>query len=296
MIRVSVIVPLHNAAAWLGDCLDALLRQNLPAGSFEVIAVDNGSTDDSAAVVRRRPQVKLLSEPVPGAYAARNRAIRAARGGLLAFIDADCIARPDWLARLQHGLAAAPGRQVVMGRDIPTGTSTAIALLGLYDHHKESFALASDDPDVYYGHTNCMLVRRETFEELGLFDLRPRGADVIFVQRVVRRYGTPAVCYEPDAVVNHLEVNSAPMYFRKAFIYGRSARAYRRVVPARPLSNRERLRVYREVVRRENLTPPQAAYLMLLLVTGVAAWFVGALPLWGPQAPASSPPTRSQEI
>lgn len=296
MIRVSVIVPVHNAAAWLGDCLDALLRQDLPAGSFEIIAVDNRSTDDSAAILKRQPGVRLLSEPAPGAYAARNRAIRAARGELFAFIDADCVARPDWLARLQHGLTAAPGTRVVMGRDVPTGASTAIALLGSYDHHKEAFALASDDPDVYYGHTNCMLVRRETFEDLGLFDPRPRGADVIFVQRVVRRYGTAAVRYEPDAVVKHLEVNSAPMYFRKAFIYGRSARAYRRVVPARPLSNRERLRVYREVVRRENLTPLRAAYLMLLLVTGVAAWFVGALPLWGPQAPASAPPTRSQEI
>ncbi|MDX1381505.1 MAG: glycosyltransferase family A protein, partial [Xanthomonadales bacterium] len=210
MIRISVIVPVHNAAAWLGACLDALLRQDLPAGSFEIIAVDNRSTDDSLAIVLGRPDVRLLSEPVPGAYAARNRAIRAARGELFAFIDADCIARPDWLTRLQQCLTAAPGTQVVMGRDVPTGTSTAIALLGSYDHHKESFALASDDPDVYYGHTNCMLVRRETFEELGPFDPRPRGADVIFVQRVVRRYGAAAVCYAPGAVVNHLEVNSAP--------------------------------------------------------------------------------------
>jgi glycosyltransferase involved in cell wall biosynthesis len=260
-----------------------------------VIVVDNGSTDDSMAVARRRPAVRLLSEPRRGAYAARNRGISAARGELIAFTDPDCIPRRDWLRRLQHGLAAAPGTMVVMGRDIPTGPSSAIRLLGLYDHFKEIFVLSSDDPAVYYGHTNCMLTRRQLFDEVGLFDQRPRGADVIFVQRVLERYGTQAVQYQPDAVVSHMEVRSGPVYFRKAFIYGRSARGYRRVVPARPLRNRERLQIFRRVVRECELPIPEQAYLLLLLAVGVAAYSLGWLaPPRGP-APSKLVPSPTSE-
>ena len=76
MTEVSIIVPVFNAAASLGDCLDALLRQDVPAASYEVIVVDNNSTDDSMAVARQRPTVRLLSETRQSAYAARNRGIR----------------------------------------------------------------------------------------------------------------------------------------------------------------------------------------------------------------------------
>lgn len=291
LTAISVIVPVFNAAPWLGDCLDALQQQDAPAGGFEVIVVDNGSTDGSRAVARGRPAVRLLSEPRQGAYAARNRGISAARGQLIAFTDADCIPRRDWLSRLQQGLAAAPETLVVMGRDIPTGPSSAIRLLGLYDHFKEIFVLASEDPTVYYGHTNCMMTRRQLFDEVGFFDQRPRGADVIFVQRVLERYGTRAVQYQPAAVVSHMEVRSGPVYFRKAFIYGRSARSYRKVVPARPLRNRERLQIFRRVVRDCTLSIPEQLYLLLLLAVGVAAYSLGWLA--PPRGPAQSKPLTS---
>ena len=295
MTAISVIVPVFNQAGRLGDCLDALLQQDVPAGSFEVIVVDNGSGDESMAVARQRPAVRLLAEPRRSAYAARNRGIRAARGSLIAFTDADCIPRPDWLSRLRERLVDAPEAMVVMGRDIPTGPSSAIRLLGLYDHYKEIFALSSEDPTVYYGHTNCMMARRELFDQLGFLDERPRGADVIFVQHVLRRHGTRAVQYVPAAVVRHMEVSSAPVYFKKAFIYGRSARSYRQVVPARPLRNRERLLIFRNVVRDGKLSAPEQGYLLMLLALGVAAYGLGWLSLWrGPVSP-DSPTSNSHE-
>jgi len=272
---VSVIVPVHNEARYLGDCLDALLNQELSTAEYEVIVVDNGSSDRSREIVRTRDRVQLLTEPQRGAYAARNRGLQAARGELVAFTDADCVPRRDWLQRLCNAVGQDPGIQVVMGRDIPTGPSKAIRLLGLYDHAKEIFVMSSDDPSVYYGHTNCMLTRRAALEATGGFDVRPRGADVIFVQRVLQRFGTGAVCYEPDAVVNHLEVHSAWVYFRKAFIYGRSARSYRRVVRARPLRGRERWRIFGETVRSNALPAIESAYLLALLTLGVAAYSAG---------------------
>jgi glycosyltransferase involved in cell wall biosynthesis len=279
MTRISVIVPVHNASAWLGDCLDALLGQDISPDDFEVIAVDNLSSDDSMAVARRRKGVRLLSEKRPGAYLARNQGIRAVSGELVAFIDADCVPRPDWLRLLQSTMAEAPDTVVVVGRNLPSGPTLAIRLLGLYDHAKQEYVFSSADPSLYYGQSGCMLVRLDAFEELGHFDRRPRGADVIFVQRVLQRYGTKAVRYQPSAVVDHLEVNSAPVYFRKAFIYGRSARDYCRTVPARPLRSRERFSIFCKVVRDDALSPLHSAYLLLLLAVGGVAYGLGWLSL-----------------
>ena len=173
-------------------------------------------------------------------------------------------------------MAEASGTVVVVGRNIPSGPSLAIRLLGLYDHAKQEYVFSSADPRLYYGQSGCMLVRLDAFGELGHFDRRPRGADVIFVQRVLQRYGTRAVRYQPSAVVDHLEVNSAPVYFRKAFIYGRSARDYCRIVPARPLRSRERFSIFCKVVRGNALSPLHSTYLLLLLAVGGVAYGLGS--------------------
>jgi hypothetical protein len=179
-----------------------------------------------------------------------------------------------------------PHTMVVTGRDRPAGRSAAVRLLGEYDHCKEMFVMAHKDPAVYYSHTNNLMARREAFDRVGLFDERPRGADVVFVQRVLACYGTAAVQYEPSAVVEHLELSSARVYFKKSFIYGRSARGYCRIVPARPLYIKERLRIFSTTVYSCGLSKFEAAFLLGLLVIGVVAYGLGWL-LVVPNATAS---------
>ena len=276
MIEVSIVVPMWNAAATLDRCLDGILGQDAPPGSFEVIVVDNNSTDGSASLVRERQGIQLLSEPRQGAYAARNRGIAAAAGALIAFTDPDCVPRPDWIRRLKAAMAD-PEAMVVTGRDRPAGDSRSIRLLGEYDHVKEALVMAGADPSVYYAHTNNLITRREVFDRAGLFDERARGGDVVFVQRVLALHGPGAVRYEPTAHVDHLEVSSARVWYRKAFLYGQSARRYTQVVRARPLGNTERLRIYRETVRRSRLTVAESGLLFLLLAVGVGWYYAGWL-------------------
>jgi cellulose synthase/poly-beta-1,6-N-acetylglucosamine synthase-like glycosyltransferase len=95
---VSVVVPVRNGRATIGACLDALLAQDYPGGT-EVIVVDNGSSDGTAAVARGR-EVALVHEPRQGRAIARNAGIARAAGEIVAFVDADCVAEPDWLAAL----------------------------------------------------------------------------------------------------------------------------------------------------------------------------------------------------
>ena len=97
--KISVVVPVWNGTHQIGLLLDALERQTASRTDFEVIVVDNGSTDATATVVASYPWIRLTSETRPGSYAARNHAIGLAKGKFLLFTDADCVPAEDWIER-----------------------------------------------------------------------------------------------------------------------------------------------------------------------------------------------------
>ena len=105
MIRVSVIIPVYNAASYLPRCLDSVLGQTLK--DIEVICVDDGSTDGSAAILAdyaaKDSRVKVITQRNVGAGAARNVGIRAATGEYVGFVDSDDFIDPDFYARLYEG-------------------------------------------------------------------------------------------------------------------------------------------------------------------------------------------------
>lgn len=110
MIRISAIVCTLDRAAYLELALASLARQNVPRETFEVIVVDNGSTDDTAATVDRAraslPDLLLVDEPRKGLSHARNAGLAHARGAIVAYLDDDAEASPDWLAALLGCFAA----------------------------------------------------------------------------------------------------------------------------------------------------------------------------------------------
>ncbi len=97
---LTVIVPFLNEERWLPLCIGALESQTLDPARFEVLFIDNGSTDRSVEIVRAHPQIKLLTELRRDPYLARNRGIVAARARNLVFLDADCIPEAGWLEAL----------------------------------------------------------------------------------------------------------------------------------------------------------------------------------------------------
>ncbi|MCC6233460.1 MAG: glycosyltransferase [Verrucomicrobiales bacterium] len=105
--KVSVVVATYNGGRTLGPCLDALLELRHP--DYEILVVDDGSTDDTPQITARYPQVRTLRLPRnQGLSHARNLGIRAATGELIAFTDSDCRPDPDWLLHLVTGLVEAP--------------------------------------------------------------------------------------------------------------------------------------------------------------------------------------------
>ena len=101
MVELSVIIPTYNRARVLHFCLEALKAQTVPRQTFEVVVVDDGSTDPTAEVVRRHQAalpLRYVRIPHSGACVARNAGIRESRGRVLLFIDSDSLASPQLLA------------------------------------------------------------------------------------------------------------------------------------------------------------------------------------------------------
>ena len=104
---ISVVIPVYNCADTIRTCLESIFAQSYPRNHFEVIVVDDGSTDETASVARALAATSnecltILSQANAGPAAARNAGIRAASGTIVAFTDADCVAAPNWLESLIH--------------------------------------------------------------------------------------------------------------------------------------------------------------------------------------------------
>jgi len=98
-MKISIVIPVYNEAEQLGACLESIAAQT--RAPYEVIVVDNNSTDGSAAVAKAYSFVKLIHEPKQGVVHARIRGFDAAHGDIIGRIDADTLLPPDWIESVQ---------------------------------------------------------------------------------------------------------------------------------------------------------------------------------------------------
>jgi glycosyltransferase involved in cell wall biosynthesis len=226
--RVSVVFAAHNRAERTRALLEALERQSVGAGAFEVIAVDDGSSDDTGAVLEAAAASGPLALTVirhevgRGPAAARNSGWRAASGALVAFTDDDC--RPDerWL---EAGLAAWAGdeRRIVQGRTTPDPEEA-----GRGGPFSRSLSVGGLGP---YFQTANIFYPRALLERVGGFDegafkaLTAEDADLAW--RALES-GADAV-FEPEALVLHAVHELGPLgKLRVAARWGELPFAYRR--------------------------------------------------------------------
>ncbi|WP_354697396.1 hypothetical protein DSM112329_03021 [Paraconexibacter sp. AEG42_29] len=205
MFDVSVVIPARDAGATLAATLDALDQQTLDRSRFEVIVVDDGSVDDTAAVATR-PGVTLVRRPAPsGAGEARNAGVAQAAAELLAFTDADCRPTPSWLA---EGLNALDSADLVQGAVAPDP--------GPEPRPYDRWVSISEDDGTYT--TASLFVKRAFFQQVGGFQVPPLhdngrlavdaqgkrapvGEDTWLGWRLRRAGARPA--FAPDAMVHH---------------------------------------------------------------------------------------------
>ncbi len=240
--RLTVAIPTHNRAGTLGETLQSVFALDLPPGlEAECLLVDNGSTDDTAAVfeamVRTAPfPARRVFEPRLGESSARNRAMAECQSDFLLFIDDDAVADRAWASAM---LGALERRRLdaACGMVLPRWLAEPPRWLGarLYPklavHDREAIgaapAAAAETVNSYFGAN--MGFRRAALERFGRFreDLGVTGASAIsgadtdFFERA--RASGAAIGFAPDAVVYHLvgpERMTRSYLRRKSFAYG----------------------------------------------------------------------------
>jgi len=220
----SVVVAVRDARATMGTCLDSVLALDAPPRGFEVIVVDNGSTDGTTEVVGRyADRVRLVTEPRKGVAAARNTGMEAAAGDVVAFTDADCIVTAPWLAALVRALDGRRDR-VAGGRILATRPCNRVERFGerIHDHRA---ALEVYEPPYAIGMSWAMALpprgERRVFAE----DL-PRGSDVDLSWRLHAAGHT--FVYVDEAVSFHRNERTLRGLLAEGFTHERHGEVVRR--------------------------------------------------------------------
>ena len=217
-MKISVIVCTFNRSHALVKCLDSIAKSLATAAPIEaeIVVVDNASTDDTTAVIKKWAEtcsfpVHLLFEPKKGLSTARNCGIRAAKGDLLAFTDDDCLlSRSYVIEALRYD--AADREPVLRGGRVELGDPTDLPVTIKTDTHvmhmsrKTNSARYKNINDII---TGCnMVMKRSVANSIGLFDENlgagtsiPGAEDIDFLLRAYR--SDIALEYVPDMTVIH---------------------------------------------------------------------------------------------
>ncbi|AVH72412.1 glycosyltransferase family 2 protein [Nostoc sp. 'Lobaria pulmonaria (5183) cyanobiont'] len=232
-IQISAIICTHNRDTYLGAAIDSLLAQDF-AADFEIVIVDNGSSDRTREVVEQKtynPRLKYVFEPTIGLSVARNTGAKVASGDILAYLDDDAVASKGWLQVLYSAyynnskLAIAGGKVTLLwppGIQQPRWLSPGLAAnLGAYD---------LGDSNIYIeqpGSTPRGLnysIRRSFLEEIGGFDphLGRVGKNLLSNEELqMTEFALQRgwqVAYLPEALVAH---NVAPERLQRSWFLNR---------------------------------------------------------------------------
>jgi glycosyltransferase involved in cell wall biosynthesis len=216
-VKVSVIVPAYNAQHTIGHTLKALIEQDF-AEQFEIITVDDGSTDQTANVIRSFASVRYVHQSNAGPASARNQGARLAQGEFLAFTDSDCIPQKDWLTCLVQGFIQ-PEVGVVMGS---YGIANPHNLLAWCVHKEILFRhqhLLSDFPKVFGSYNFC--VKKSVFEKAGGFNVSYRnasGEDNDLSYKIIALGAR--IYFKRNALVNHYHPTKVKKYLKEQYRHG----------------------------------------------------------------------------
>lgn len=236
---VSVIIPTYNRKPELANLLAALEKQTLPAHTFEIIVVDDGSTDDTLLYLKTlatggKENLCFCYQKNQGPGAARNRGMALARGALFAFTDTDCRPLPDWLEKLIEpfsdtrvgavgGAEACDASERGLARAIHFCMTSALATGGIRGASGTTWAR-------YYPRTFNMAISRAAFEQTGGFKPLYHGEDIELSFRI--KAAGFSVVYHEKARVCHQRRSNIKQFFSQLMRMGEARVALVRLHPA----------------------------------------------------------------
>ncbi|MBU9889135.1 MAG: glycosyltransferase family 2 protein [Candidatus Omnitrophica bacterium] len=199
-VEHSIIVPVHNGRDTLERCVESI-RKSASLSSYELIIVDDASTDGTSELAARLGARVIRSEKQRGPGAARNRGAGLAQGSLLVFVDADVLVQTDTLRRIEDLMRNEKGIAVVSCGFDPACEMTDA--LSRYKHLYMAHSFQGQPRDVYWAFSATMAVRASVFREVGGFDEEWRVLEDEMLGRKISQKGY-RVTFQGQLRVRHL--------------------------------------------------------------------------------------------
>ncbi|MDD5070484.1 MAG: glycosyltransferase [Candidatus Omnitrophica bacterium] len=222
--ELSVIVPTFNRLSSLKNCIDCLLNQDNFGGTFEVIVVDDGSSDGSIDFLEKKSKdfdnFRYISQKNQGPAKARNSGLKIAKGSLICFIDDDCLVLSDWVFRMVTAHKVNPAAAAVGGYTVSADESVS-CLVGQFLSNLTIKSKFSGQDNIIFFPTCNVSFKREIFDE-DIFDERfvtAGGEDLEFFWRLFKK--GYRFFWDKTIVVNHCRPSCLKSFFLQAFNYGR---------------------------------------------------------------------------
>ena len=258
--RLSVVMPVYNAGTTLAECLTRLCSSGF--SDFEIVLVDDGSTDQSRAIAANYPVRVVPTAGRIGPAAARNLGARAAEGEVIFFLDSDVMVRPDTLSRI---VAAFERGEIEGVIGVQAADMRHRDLVSQYKNLWMRWTYCRRRGDVPLFYTTAAAIRREAFLRAGGFDqayATPNVEDTAFGQKLARL--GMRVRIDPELEVEHVKRYSLGGLLRTDFM---------RAVSLTRLKLRER----QELVQNNTSVPSSYMASVPLATLGALALLGGAL-------------------
>lgn len=215
-VSISIIIPALNEEKMIGRCLESLTKLAFARDRFEVLVVDNGSRDRTLAITesfKDRLNLKVLQQAGVCISALRNLGARAASGGILAFLDADCLVPADWLDRI-FTLSRADGAGVLGAHYLLPEDSSWV---GRTWHRYQE---ASKTGEVSHVPAGDLVMRREDFLRVGGFDETIQTNEDYELCDRARKAGMDVRAFPQIGVIHLGTAQSLRVFFRKQAWHG----------------------------------------------------------------------------
>jgi glycosyltransferase involved in cell wall biosynthesis len=214
--KISVVICAYNAERTMHACLESLQALRYP--NFEVIVVNDGSTDATLEIAEQFSGIRIISQENKGLSAARNAGIDAAAGPIVAFTDSDCVVDPDWLTYLAYSFVNG-GFVAVGGPNLPPPEESRTAACVAASPGGPTHVLLNDQVAEHIPGCN-MAFRKDVLEQTGGFDpvFRAAGDDVDLCWRLQNE--GHAIGFSAAAMVWHFRRNTAKAYIKQQMGYG----------------------------------------------------------------------------
>jgi GT2 family glycosyltransferase len=213
---ISVVIPAYNAEALISKCLDSLLKQTIDQTKYEIIVVDDGSTDATADVVQSFENVRLIKQNNQGPAAARNNGAANAKGDIILFTDSDCVPAINWIEEMIRPFN--DDAEIVGVKGIYKTDQKELIARFVQAEYEDKYDVLKRDQYIDFVDTYSAGFKRKVFIEFGGYDTSFPVACAEDVELSFRMFSRGyKMVFNPNAVVSHRHPATLTGYLKKKY-------------------------------------------------------------------------------